>query len=309
MRKALALAVILVAGFATSLFAVGEARITGVVLDGTTKAPLPGVKITVTATEKKNITQNYTSDKDGKFAIMLIDGTIIYKFSFVKDGYVGHEENIKLKLLPEKNERTITLVDTRAASAAAGAAQVAVADPAVLIYNEAVELANSGSVAEAIAKVEEAISLKPDLGVAWITLTRLQARQSNWAKAIEAGNKALSFDPSDESVLAILADAYDKTGDKVKAAEFRKKAPANAGYLFNEAARLINGGKDDEAEPLLRQAIGADEKFSQAYYELGMIYVRSGRNADAKSNLQKYLELDPNGRDAAIAKEMLTYVK
>jgi hypothetical protein len=40
-----------------------------------------------------------------------------------------------------------------------------------------------------------------------------------------------------------------------------------------------------------------------------MIYVRTQKNADAKVNLLKYLELEPNGKDAATAKEMLNYVK
>jgi hypothetical protein len=40
-----------------------------------------------------------------------------------------------------------------------------------------------------------------------------------------------------------------------------------------------------------------------------MIYVRSGKNADAKANLEKYLQLEPNGKEAATAKEMLKYVK
>ena len=60
---------------------------------------------------------------------------------------------------------------------------------------------------------------------------------------------------------------------------------------------------------MLKQAVAADEKFAAAYYELGMIYVRAGKNAAARTNLQKYLELDPNGKDAATAKEMLNYVK
>jgi Tfp pilus assembly protein PilF len=79
--------------------------------------------------------------------------------------------------------------------------------------------------------------------------------------------------------------------------------------MFNEAARLINTGKDGEAEPLLKGAIAANDKFAQAYYELGMLYVRTQKNADAKTNLQKYLELEPTGKDAATAKEMLNYVK
>jgi Flp pilus assembly protein TadD len=85
--------------------------------------------------------------------------------------------------------------------------------------------------------------------------------------------------------------------------------PANAGVLFNDAARAINAGKDAEAEPLLLQAISADATFAAAYYELGILYVRSGKNEDAKANLNKYLELEPAGKDAPTAKEMLKYVK
>ena len=35
----------------------------------------------------------------------------------------------------------------------------------------------------------------------------------------------------------------------------------------------------------------------------------AGKNADAKTYLEKYLAIDPNGKDAATAKEMLKYVK
>jgi len=107
----------------------------------------------------------------------------------------------------------------------------------------------------------------------------------------------------------VLYTAYTATGDTAKAAEYKKKMPANPTVLFNDAAKLINAQKDNEAEPLLKQAIAADAKFAPAYYELGMIYVRSGKNAEAKTNLQKYIELAPTGHDVATAKEMLNYIK
>ena len=72
---------------------------------------------------------------------------------------------------------------------------------------------------------------------------------------------------------------------------------------------------DDEAYALtayllnLNGVIAADDKMAIAYYELGMLYVRTSKNADARANLQKYLELDPNGKEAGTAKEMLKYVK
>ena len=48
---------------------------------------------------------------------------------------------------------------------------------------------------------------------------------------------------------------------------------------------------------------------SLAYFQLGMVYARTGKNADAKTNLQKYLELDPKGPEAGTAAEMLKYLK
>ena len=40
-----------------------------------------------------------------------------------------------------------------------------------------------------------------------------------------------------------------------------------------------------------------------------MLYVRAGKNAEAREALTKYLEIEPTGKDAPTAKEMLKYVK
>ena len=119
----------------------------------------------------------------------------------------------------------------------------------------------------------------------------------------------LELDTDNQDMFTVLAESYTAKGDKTKAAEYRKKLPADPTTMFNDAAHLINSGKDAEAEPLLKGAIAANDKFAAAYYELGMLYVRVQKNADAKTNLKKYLELEPNGKDAATAKEMLNYVK
>jgi tetratricopeptide (TPR) repeat protein len=308
MRKQLTLATIAFVAFATSAYAVGEARITGKVVDGT-GAPLEGVTIQIEAVSGKTVKQTAKTNKKGEYAAFLIDGTIQYKFTYSKDGFGSYTETMKLKLIPEKNERNITLTAGGTAPAPAGAeAAPAKADPSVALYNEGVTLANEGKDAEAIAKFEEAIAARPDLAAGYNALVRVYGRQKNWAKVIERGTKALELTPDEAGVLTLMAEAYDKTGDKAKAAEFRKKAPANPVTLFNDAARLINGGKDGEAEPLLKQALSLDANFAPAHYELGMIYVRSGKNADAKTHLNKYLELEPKGKDAPVAKEMLSYV-
>jgi len=179
----------------------------------------------------------------------------------------------------------------------------------VVAFNEGAGLANEGKNAEAIAKFEEAASKKADFFAAYQALARLYLRTKEYPKAIENANKVIAGSGEDQDMFAVLADAYTATGQKDKAAEYRKKLPADAVSLFNDAAKLINEGKDNQAEPLLKSAILANDKLSVAYYELGMLYVRAGKNADAKTNLQKYLELEPTGKDASTAKEMLKYVK
>lgn len=305
MRKIFALA-LLFGAMATSAFAVGEARLTGIVL-GPDGKPLPDVTITVTAMEAKTFEETFTTKKDGKFTIFLLDGTIQYKFVFSKGDLTPYEEVMKLKLIPQRNEIEVKL-DSPTAPRGPAAGQP-VADPAVDAYNAGAQLANSGDVAGAIAKIEEAVALKPSLTAGHMALAKLYVRAEQWQKAIDAANKVLEISPDEPDMFIVLARSYEETGNAAKAKEFAAKAPANPSALFNEAAKLLNAGKDAEAEPLLKRAIGADPKFAKAHYELAMIYVRLGNSSEAKSHLQTYLELEPTGEDAALAKEMLKYVQ
>jgi len=309
MRRSLALCALMLAAFATNAFAIGEARLTGKVTDATTKQPIKDAVVTVVATEAKTFKQDFkVNPKDGSYAIFLIDGTIKYKFTFSAPGHAPYEEVMKLKL-GEPNVKDVVLSSGVVATSRAVSPEAAKPDPSVALFNEGATLANAGDVAGAIAKIEEAVAKKPDFVAGYGALARLYPRQKDYKKAIDAANKALSFDPDQPELYGVLYESYNATGDKAKAAEAKKMMPANAAVLFNDAAKLINANKDSDAEPLLKQAIAADEKFAKAYYELGMIYVRGGKSAEAKANLQKYLELEPNGSDAATAKEMLKYVQ
>ncbi len=304
MRRTLALSLVTLMLTAANAFAVGEARMNGKILDKDSGQPIADATIKLSVTAPKNIEKEAKSKKDGSYALFVLDGTIYYTLTVSAPGYVMYQENsFKLKI-GEPNPKDITLTKTGAAAAAADAA----GDPAAIAYNEGAQLANSGKIAEAIVKFEAAVAAKPTLTPAWIALAKTQLKQKNHAKAIEAAKKALEIDDEDMEMWSVLAQAYTATGDKANAAAAQKHLPANAGQLFNDAAALINKGNDGDAEPLLKKAIVADAKMSLAYYELGMIYVRSGNSAEAKSNLQKYLELDPNGKDSATAKEMLKYL-
>jgi tetratricopeptide (TPR) repeat protein len=308
MRKTLLLTSILLCSFASHAFAATEARMSGTIVDSVTKQPVPDATVTIDATEVKKVHQVAKAKKDGTFALFVLDGTIRYKFTVAAPGYATYEETAKLKL-GDTTKRDYALIKADAAAPAAAAAPPPTNEPGVAEYNEGARLANSGDVAGAIAKFQESVAAKPDLLAAWAALAKMQLRQKQYADAIAAANHILEVDDTDSDMLAVLVQAYTGTGDKAKAAEAQKKLPANATSLFNDAAHFINSNNDAAAEPLLKQAIAVDAKMAQAYYELGMIYVRGGKTADAKQNLETYLQLAPDGKDAAAAKEMLGYLK
>lgn len=314
MRRNLALSLVLILAAAGNAFAGAEGRMTGKILDAATKQPVPNATLKVEAIEGKNLKLDGKVKADGSFALMLIDATIRYKYIVSAPGYDTWEEVIKLKI-GENASRDFLLYKAgtspgAAAPAAGGVAPApAKADPAVTAYNEGAALANAKDYAGAIKKFEEAVAAKPNLTAAWIALARTQYNQKGYAQAIVAANKVLEVDDSDTDMLKILADSYAATGDKANAAKVQAKLPKNAGALYNDAAKLINSGDDAAAEKLLKQAVEADESFAMAHYQLGMIYVRSGKTAEAKAALSKYLQLDPNGSEAGTAKEMMGYLK
>lgn len=310
MRKHLALSLILLLAVVGNAFAGAEARMTGKILDAVTKEPVKDAVVKLDAVEGKTVKQSSKAKADGTYAVFVLDGTIRYKFTISAPGYDPREETMKLKL-GESQLRDFELYKTGTAPVAGGAAVAAPIkpDPTVEAYNQGAALANAGDIAGAVAKFEEAVAAKPDLLAGWGALAKMQLRQKNYAKALEAAGKVLEIDDSDTDMLTVQYQAYLGLGDKANAKIVEAKLPKNAGVLFNDAAKLINSGDDAGAEKLLQQAIGMDEKFAQAHYELGMIYVRGGKNADAKAALLKYLEIDPNGKDAATAKEMMNYLK
>ena len=309
MRKTLVLCLTLVLTVAANAFAGAEARMTGKLIDGSTKKPIADGLIKYEAIEGKTVKQETKVKADGSFAVFVLDGTIRYKFSFSAPGYVPMEEVIKMKI-GETMVKEVELFSGSVAAAAPGGGVVAAkVDPSVEAYNEGARLSNMGDLAAATAKFEEAVAAKPDLLAGWGALAKMCVRTKNYPRAIEAAKKVLDIDDTDGTMWAVLFEAYTATGDKANAAIAEKKMPANAGTLFNEAARLINAGDDAGAEKLLQQAIEMDPTLGIAYYELGMVYVRGGKSADAKATLSKYIEVDPKGKDVPTAREMLKYLQ
>ena len=312
-RALVALAVLLAAASAR---AGTQGRVTGKVTDSAGK-PVEGVTITITTTAIRNFKMTTQSKKDGSYGFIVNDATIRYDLKFEKDGYAGVGIDKKKFSTSE-----ITVVDQKMLKPSevpagegvpAAAAAPSTNDLAAMDYNAAVDLMNAGNKDGAEAKLLEAVGKNPDLPQAWQALALIAYEKKNYAKSLEYGQKAIDLDPTMTQLYGMLTDSAEKSGDKKAAAEWRKRYdeanPDSPELIYNKGIEAYNKGKMKDAEAALSKAVEAKPDFALAHFWLGMSQFSLNKKAESKEHLQKYLELDPNGKEAPTAKEILPLLK
>jgi tetratricopeptide (TPR) repeat protein len=145
-------------------------------------------------------------------------------------------------------------------------------------------------------------------------------QQAAYEQGLQAYQKAIELKPDDPAYHNNYALALVKLKKIPEAqAELTKAAqldPTNAGkYYYNLGAVLVNAGQNEAASEAFKQAITADPNYADAHYQLAITQMAKATvGADGKvtppagtvEELQKYLELKPEGPYAQSAKEMLT---
>ncbi|HEY3124202.1 MAG TPA: tetratricopeptide repeat protein [Thermoanaerobaculia bacterium] len=294
-----------------------QGRATGKVVDSAGN-PVEGANITVTTPSIRNFKLSVTTKKDGTYGFIVNDATMLYDLKIEKEGFVAvNLAKQKFSTIEITNVPPQTMLKpSEAPSGKAGAAAVAApstSDQAAVAYNAAVDLLNSGDKAGAEAKLKEAVAKNPDLPQAWQALAVLAHQNKDWAKTLEYGQKALDLDPSATNLYGMMTDAAEKSGDKKAAADWRKKYdeanPDSPEILYNKGVEAYNKGKMKDAEAALSKAVEAKPDLAMGHFLLGMVSFNLNKKAAAREHLQKYLELDPNGKEAATAKELLPLVK
>jgi tetratricopeptide (TPR) repeat protein len=302
-------------GFSAVLFAGSQARLKGKVTD-TAGNPLEGVTVTLTTPNLRLFKVSLKTDKKGEYGTIVNDATMPYHLKFEKEGFVASESDKKIPV------GDIGVVDAKlqstaqageAARAAGGVAAPSPSEQAAVVFNEGVDLLSAGNKAAAEAKFLEAVGKNPDLPQGWQALAVLANEKKDWAKTLEYGQKALDLDPSLTQLYGPLANAATQSGDQKAAAEWEAKyAEANPDtpeMLYNKGVEAYNKKKIKDAEALLIKAVEAKPEFAIAHFWLGMASFNLNKKTAAREHLQKYLELDPNGAEAATAKEILPLLK
>jgi len=182
----------------------------------------------------------------------------------------------------------------------------------------------------AVESFQKGVEIDPNQHVIWGQLAEAEVelgnsqtgadQQATYQKGVEAYKKALELKPDDAAYHNNYALALVKVKNIPEAqAELSKAAqldPPGAGkYYYNLGAVLVNLGQNDAAADAFKQSLTADPTYADAHYQFAITQMAKATvDKDGKitppagtiEELQKYLELKPDGQYAQAAKEMLT---
>jgi tetratricopeptide (TPR) repeat protein len=305
---ALAAVFVMVTGIGSAV-AGPQARVGGTVV-GTDGSPVAGATITITCAALPKYNKIISSDDKGEFKVLILDATNTYLFTVTAPGFLDYNEEIKVAVGTTDNEFTFTLSTQKERSLARQ--QEIMERPGYKEYGEAKELFADGRTAEARARLEDALKAMPDLLEALEMMASIDFESGDAALALATARRCLDEDDESQKCLAVASNAAGLVGDSEAQAAYLARYqglnPDDPATLFNQAAGFLNKMDDDSARPLLEACLAADPGFAKCLFEYGMLLLRTGDLEGAKAQFEKYLEVAPDGPDAATVSETIKYL-
>ena len=281
----------------------GSGRVEGRVLapDGT---PVVGATLKLVHTERKG-GPTIKTDKKGRWAFLgLVAGTwnvdveapgyAVRQVSFNLPSEASHLDPMEIRL--EKS----------------GPAPV---PPEVLeTVKKADEAYKAGRFAEAQAEYEKLLALRPDLAT---TIHQQMGfslvQQKKYPEALEHLQKVLDADPANAPIRVIAAQAALSGGLVDRGLALLKALDESAiktpDVFFNLGVALINANRPEDAIPYFGKSIALDAAYADGYFRRGLAYLQLGKMAEAKADLNKFLELQPAGAQADLARKAVAQIK
>jgi tetratricopeptide (TPR) repeat protein len=294
----------------------GQGRLQGEVRDEQGK-PIEGAKITLRKGEDRVDAQAdgpkiLTTDKRGKWSILGLAGGA-WGILLEKEGFMPSEGQIKVNEYSIAQPLIITLKvpPKEAVQAAKEPSKNALAKQALEEGNVSLQ---AQKYSEARASYEKALGLleveDPVLKASIMrTIARTWYEDKQSDKAIAKLKEALAIAPDDQESLQLIVNLLVAANKEEEAKVYMAKLPQ--GTKIDPTARLNIGIKaynDRKLEDALRefdQVVQENPTMPEAYYFRGLVYLNLSKNAEAKADFQKLLELDPKSQYADDAREFI----
>ena len=296
----------------------GKGRLQGQVKDESGK-PVEGAKVTLRngsdrVDPAKDGPAILTTDKNGKWSVLGLTGGA-WGILIEKPGYMTSEGQVSVNEYAVAQPINVTLkvppkevIEKAQQESASGQAKAAI--------ERGNSLLAEGKYADARAAYQEGMGKLEDKSLHPAILRAIADayyKEGKSDQAIDTLKQSLALAPDDPVTLQLLVNLLVAGGKESEAQTYMAKLPQgtklDANTLLNLGIKSFNEGKMDQALEQFDRVVQENPQNADAYYYRALVYLNKGKNAEAKADLQKLLELDPNSKYAKDAKEFLKDLK
>jgi len=282
----------------------GKGRLDGWVRD-TNGQPIANAKVELTR-EKGGGTSTKTNAK-GYWAILgLIGG--IWNVDVTVAGYEPRKLSVNVTEAGRVPSMEILLEKAAAPVAGAQPGRDVGAEITAAVA-QGNKLLGEKKYAEARAEYEKALAVLPENPELWKGISQTYHGEGNKAKTEESLRKVIQLDPADTDTKILLGSLLIEEGKVDEGKAMIDALPPGAvkdpAVYTNLGIIFMNKKRPEEARAYMTRAIEIDRAIAESYYYRGLANIQAKKNAEAKVDFQKYLELAPNGPEAKEVKEML----
>ncbi len=288
----------------------GKARVDGWVKD---KNGQPIADATVQVSREKSGGTSAKTNKKGYWAILGLAGGA-WNVDVSAPGFETRKVAVSLSEASRIPPMEILLEPAAAPVPAAGAGGASKASQEMkAAVEEGNRLLGEKKYAEARAQYQKALAAVPENPALLKGIAQTYHGEGDRAKAVETLRKVQQLDPNDVENKVLLASLLLEDGkleegqgilDQLSPGSVKDPAIyINLGILF------MNKSNSPQAQSYFTKAIEVDPSKADGYYYRGRSYLNAKKNAEAKADFKKYLELAPDGSEAKEVREILQTLK
>ncbi len=295
----------------------GRGRIHGTVFDGEGN-PLAGVKI---AAEHADFGTTFSgkTDKKGNWAIAGL-GTGVFIITAAKEGYAPVQDRMNVSQFSSNNppiEMTLQKIEPQAGIPDLENQEV------LVLFEEGNQLFEQGQYQEAIAKYEEFLAKQPTIYQVNINIGNAFKEQGEYEEAIAAYHTVLdkvqeedgSLEGNEAAArsLAGIGEAYISMDQLDKASEYLRQAvdifPKDETMAFNVGEIYFKQGKPAEAVQYYNIATEIKPDWAPPYRQKGYALLNLGDYAAAIESFEKFLEAAPDDPQAPVIENLIPQLR
>jgi thioredoxin-like negative regulator of GroEL len=305
--------IVLAAGPALSQAGHGKGRLGGVILDPDNK-PVAGVKLTLTFSENKSLKFEGTTGKKGEWSFIGL-GTGNWILSGSVPGFAPIDQTIDVSQLTVNPKAVIVL---KKPQKTAGIVQD---EKSVELLEQGNQLFKDGKYDEAVAVYQQFQQANPGVYQIQVSIADCFREKGEFDKALGIYNEVITKSAADAAsgkewsakALAGIGNCYLKQGKLEEAQGYFQKSidtsPKDEVLAYNVGEIFFSNQGLDQAIRYFELAAQIKPTWPDPYYKLGYVYLSKAENAKAAENFEKFLTLEPEGERAAMAKNVLTFIK